>query len=120
MVAWNGHPAFIEKLATVNRSPRMKAIYAKYLDAWRDNGGELLFLLGYVQAFGKYGYWGLLERQDQPLIQTPKFAAALQFLARQPGWWADPWPLKPPPENPHLPRIDAGMGRTTDAAPRPK
>jgi hypothetical protein len=120
MVAWNGHPAFIEKLATVNRSPRMKAIYAKYLDAWRDNGGELLFLLGYVQAFGKYGYWGLLERQDQPLIQTPKFAAALQFLARQPGWWADPWPLKPPPENPHVPRIDAGTGRTTDAAPRPK
>ncbi len=96
MVAWNGHPSFIEKLATVNRSPRMKAIYTTYLNTWRDNGGELLFLLGYVQTFGKHGYWGILERQDQPLPETPKFAAALQFIAKQPAWWTDPWPVNTP------------------------
>jgi hypothetical protein len=96
MVAWNGHPTFIEKLATVNRSPRMKGIYTTYLNTWRDNGGELLFLLGYVQSFGKHGYWGILERQDQPLSATPKFAAALQFIAKQPAWWTDPWPAKKP------------------------
>lgn len=96
MVAWNGHPDFIEKLATVNRAPRMKAIYNTYLNTWRDNGGELLFLLGYVQSYGKHGYWGMLERQDEPLASAPKFAAALEFTSRQPAWWADPWPVAAP------------------------
>jgi len=98
MVAWNGHPNFIEKLATVNRAPRMKAIYNTYLNTWRDNGGELLFLLGYVQSYGKHGYWGMLERQDEPLAAAPKFAAALEFTSRQPAWWADPWPVAVPPK----------------------
>jgi hypothetical protein len=94
MVAWNGHPAFIDKLAVVNRSPRMKTVYTTYLNTWRDNGGELLFLLGYVQSPGKHGYWGMLEQQDQPLNAAPKFAGTLQFIAKQPSWWTDPWPLK--------------------------
>jgi hypothetical protein len=119
MVAWNGHPAFIDKLAIVNRSPRMKGIYTKYLDAWRDNGGELLFLLGYVQTFGRHGYWGLLERQDQPLAETPKFAAALQFMAKQPGWWADPWPViaSPTREAPSATPRDAGRAKPSEAGP---
>ena len=101
MVAWNGHPDFVDKLGTVNRAPRMKAIYTSYLNNWRVNGGELLFLLGSVQIHGKYGYWGMLERQDQPLGEAPKFAAALQFVAQQPGWWTDPWPSPPSPPSPN-------------------
>ncbi|MBC8131355.1 MAG: hypothetical protein H7X95_00130 [Deltaproteobacteria bacterium] len=72
----------------------MKSIYTTYLNTWRNNGGELLFLLGYVQRHGRHGYWGMLERQDQPLNEAPKFAAALQFIAKQPAWWNEPWPVK--------------------------
>jgi hypothetical protein len=90
MVAWNGHPAFIQKLAMVNRSPRMKEIYTKYLETWRLNGGELMFLLNFVQAYGKSGYWGALERQDQPIGEAPKFDAAIRFIAARPRWWNDP------------------------------
>jgi hypothetical protein len=96
MVAWNGHPDYVEKLATVNRSPRMNAIYTSYLNAWKQSGGELLFLLGYVQGYSKHGYWGMLERQAQPLTEAPKFSAAVQFIARNPSWWKDPWPVKAP------------------------
>jgi hypothetical protein len=118
MVAWNGHPDLIEKLATVNRSPRMKAIYTTYLNTWRDNGGELLFLLGYVQSGGKHGYWGMLERQDQPLAQAPKFAAALQFTSQQPAWWTDPWPIaRTAAPNGAAPRPSADGGVRVPATP---
>jgi hypothetical protein len=120
MVAWNENPSFIEKLAKANRSPRMKGIYTKYLNAWRNNGGELLFLFNYVQKFGKDGTWGLKERQDQPLAETPKFAATLQFMAKERRWWVDPWPVPAPPVPPSGPQpgkasaresIDAGNAR---------
>ncbi|MEO5768841.1 MAG: hypothetical protein ABIS92_10865 [Polyangia bacterium] len=121
MVAWNGHPNLIEKLATVNRSPRMKSIYTTYLNTWRDNGGELLFLLGYVQSGGKHGYWGMLERQDQPLAQAPKFAAALQFTSQQPAWWTDPWPMAAAvnPAKGAGPHPSADAGASTSATPTP-
>ena len=82
-------------MLAVNRSPRMKAIYARYLDAWRDGGGELMFLVNYVQRYGRSGYWGMLERQDQPLSDAPKMQAALEFMARRPRWWGAP--AAPPP-----------------------
>jgi hypothetical protein len=106
LVAWNGHPGFVDKLAAVNRDPRMKAVYGKYLDTWRKSGGELMFLHSYVQAYGKYGYWGMLERQDQPPEQAPKLAAALDFLTRAHRWWTDPWPRE--------------AGDPSFAGPRPK
>jgi hypothetical protein len=89
MVASNGHAAFVQKLATVNRAPRMREIYTKYLEAWRFNGGELMFLVNFVQAYGKSGYWGILERQDQPVAEAPKFDAVTRFLAKRPRWWND-------------------------------
>ena len=84
LVAYNRHPAFVEKLAAVNRSPRMKDIYKRYLEAWKDNGGDLMMLYMSVGAYGIYGYWGLLERQDQPLAETPKLAGALEFMDAHP------------------------------------
>lgn len=116
MVAWNGHPALIEKLANVNRSPRMKAIYGKYLDAWRENGGELLFLLGYVQAYGKHGYWGMLERQDQPRAKAPKLDAALEFMSKHPSWWSENWPIKKP-KNLSPPSVGAAASGGADSRP---
>jgi hypothetical protein len=92
MLAVNGHAAFVDKLAAVNRAPRMKQVYAKYLDTWRRAGGELMFLVSFVQGYGRFGYWGMLERQDEPVADAPKLGASLEFIARQPRWWTDPWP----------------------------
>ena len=97
MVAWGARAPFIDKLARVNRDPRMKGVYLKYLNAWRENGGELMFLLGFIQDYGKHGYWGMLERQDQPRENAPKYAAAMEFLERVPSWWVDAWPPRRTP-----------------------
>jgi hypothetical protein len=91
MLAGNGHLPFAEKLKAVNRAPRMKAVYARYLETWRACGGELMFLVNYVQPYG-LGYWGMLERQDQPIGEAPKMSAAVEFASRQAPWWKDPWP----------------------------
>lgn len=119
MVAWNGHPAYIDKLAQVNRAPRMKQIYAKYLDAWRDNGGELMLLLSYVQFYGRHGYWGMFERQDQPRAQAPKFDAVMEFMTRSPAWWTDPWPLNKAKAAAPAPDAGARDGALTGAAKAP-
>jgi hypothetical protein len=94
IMAWNGHPAFVAKLAAVNRSPRMKDIYERYLESWKDNGGDLLCLVNYVQVYGRFGYWGLLERQDQKVAEAPKLAGTLEFMDRHPRWW--PMPITRP------------------------
>lgn len=90
MMAWNEHPSLVEKLAWANRSPRMKDIYRRYLEAWRDNGGDLMLLVNFVQAYGKFGYWGMLERQDQPVATAPKMAGTLEFMQANARWWPAP------------------------------
>ena len=65
----------------------MKDLYGRYLEVWKDNGGDLLCLVNYVQAYSRFGYWGLLERQDQPTAQAPKLAGALEFMSKHPRWW---------------------------------
>lgn len=96
LFAADGAPAFVDKLASVNRAPRMKDVYTKYLETWRANGGELMFLLNYVFPYNRWGSWGLLERQDQPVREAPKMDAALRFIDSQAPWWNDPWPPPAP------------------------
>jgi hypothetical protein len=64
-------------LMAANQDPRMGAIYAKYLDAWRDCGGLLMCLFSSVSASSKWGSWGLLEGADQD--SSPKFDAVLKW-----------------------------------------
>jgi hypothetical protein len=42
-----------------------------------------------VQGYGPFGFWGMLERQDQPYAEAPKFSASLEFLAKQRRWWKE-------------------------------
>jgi len=58
-----------------NRDPRMYDLYAKHLRHWADAGGDLYVLFNYVTAPGKWGSWGLLEYQDQPVADAHKYRA---------------------------------------------
>lgn len=64
----------------VNRHPRMKSIYLRYLDAWRNSGGGLFTHFVNCGPYTKWGRWGALERLDQPRAAAPKFDALMTFL----------------------------------------
>ena len=64
-------------LIAANQHPRMGSIYNKYLDAWRDLGGDRMCLFSSVSASSKWGSWGLLEGADEN--SSPKFDAVIQW-----------------------------------------
>ncbi len=64
-------------LAT-NREPRMGQLYTKYLDSWRDSGGDLFCNFSSVGMWSKWGSWGLLENQND---DTAKYHAVLDWNA---------------------------------------
>ncbi|MBI5095060.1 MAG: hypothetical protein HZB26_21825 [Candidatus Hydrogenedentes bacterium] len=63
-----------------NRDPRIGALYADYLTAWKQAGGGLFMHFVNTSNFGKWGRWGAEEYLGQPLDQAPKFAALQQFI----------------------------------------
>lgn len=67
-----------------NRHPRMGAIYGKYLDAWRDTGGDLMCIYSSTGAWSKWGNWGLTEYLDEADKDQPKFKAVLEWNRRNP------------------------------------
>lgn len=69
--------ALTKLLIAVNRHPRMGAIYTKYLNAWRDLGGDLMCLFSSVASGSKWGSWGLLEGADE--YTAPKFNAVMEW-----------------------------------------
>jgi hypothetical protein len=60
---------------TANRDPRMYSLYRKHLKHWADAGGDLYVFYNYAMAPSKWGSWGLLEYQDQPIAQAHKYRA---------------------------------------------
>lgn len=71
----------------INRDPRMKNLYLRYLDAWRESGGRLFMHYNNIGAYTKWGRWGLKEHIDQPRAQAPKYDAVMEFIERTPRWW---------------------------------
>ena len=72
--------ALTKLLIAANQNARMGVVYTKYLDAWRDAGGELMCLFSSVTSSSKWGSWGLLEGADQST--SPKFEAVTQWRQR--------------------------------------
>lgn len=63
-----------------NRDPRMRHLYTNYYNAWVNNGGGMLAAFSAAAAPSKWGTFGLLEYQDQPTANAPKFRATLDFM----------------------------------------
>ena len=71
--------ALIKLFHDANRHPRMYDVTRKHLKNWADAGGDLYVLFAYVAAPSKWGSWGLLEYQDQPVAEAPKYRAFLDY-----------------------------------------
>jgi hypothetical protein len=53
------------------------------LDAWyRQSDDGLMMLFDYIEAPSKFGEWGLLESQEQPMQSAPKYQAFYDRLQR--------------------------------------
>ena len=71
----------VDKLKAVNRNPGMYAIYRQFLDEWRGNGGGLMTPYSFCGNYTKWGSWGHLEYLGQPLDETHKLRALLDWAA---------------------------------------
>jgi hypothetical protein len=67
-----------------SRSPRMRDVYSEYLNQWKASGGGLLNQFNDVSAYLKWGHWGLLEYQDQPINTAPKYQGVMDFIKANP------------------------------------
>jgi hypothetical protein len=74
--------ALTKLFIAANNHPRMGAIYTRYLDAWRDLGGDLMCIFSSVTTSSKWGSWGLLEGADQ--TTSPKFGAVIKWNRANP------------------------------------
>jgi len=69
-----------------NRDARMRPAYLRYLQTWKDGGGELFANFALSGAYGRFGSWGLLEQlQQNP--RPPKAVAIDEFNEANPCWW---------------------------------
>jgi len=66
--------------AAIERDPRMGDIYAGYLSGWASTFGDLMTLYAATGAINQYGAWGMREYSGQPISETPKLKAALDFV----------------------------------------
>jgi hypothetical protein len=70
-----------------NRHPRMKELYLEYLTGWRQAGGRMFVIFSSMGRYSKWGSWGLMEYHGQPVSETPKYQAVLEFIDKNPQWW---------------------------------
>ncbi len=70
-----------------NRSPKIKKLYADYLQLWREGGGTWFMHFVNCDGWSKWGRWGALEYASQPRAEAPKFDALQEFIVRHPRWW---------------------------------
>lgn len=63
-----------------NRHPRMKELYQKDLQHWKEIGGGVNCVFSSVSRPTKWGSWGLLEYSDQDEQTAPKWQAVRAYL----------------------------------------
>lgn len=72
--------ALTDALTALNRHPGMRDLYIEFLTHWQDAGGEEMVLYNSMSDHNKFGSWGLLEYEGQPLGEAPKYLGVLEFL----------------------------------------
>jgi hypothetical protein len=74
--AFQGNVILNTKFTAANRDPRMGDIYTKYLNQWKTlSGSELMTAYVSCREYGQWGYYGILEYQNIPVAQAPKYQA---------------------------------------------
>lgn len=72
--------ALDELFDAANRHPRMKALYARYLEDWHQAGGGAMVHFSHCGHYRKTGRFGALEYLDQPRSEAPKYDALLDWI----------------------------------------
>jgi hypothetical protein len=62
-----------------NRDPRMADRYAEYLSGLESAGVDLFANFTHIGEWSKWGAWGVLEYQQQPASEAPKWRALNSF-----------------------------------------
>ncbi len=70
-----------------NRDARMGTAFSQHFDDWRTAGGTLYMVFQSTGRWGSFGAFPLKEYQQQPMAETPKLAATLQYISDYPCWW---------------------------------
>jgi hypothetical protein len=68
-------------LEGANRDPRMYDRYIEYLDMLKAEGVDLFNHFADCGAWSKWGSWGALEYEDQPIAEAPKHRALIGWIA---------------------------------------
>lgn len=71
----------------LNADPRMEAAYTRYLQDWKDAGGQMFVNYLHLGAWTKWGSWGVLQNQNENPDSSPKYRALVKFVDSQPCWW---------------------------------
>jgi hypothetical protein len=67
-------------LNNANRDPRMYSRFMEYLCMLNAEGVNTYHHWIYVGAYSKWGSWGVLEYQDQPLDDAHKYRALIDYI----------------------------------------
>ena len=81
-------PVLTEFFTSANRKSKMKDIYTKYLNNWKNDGGKLFMNFSSTGEYGKYGSWGLLENMYQDKATAYKYQAVTEFISSNPRWFS--------------------------------
>ena len=68
-----------ERIFAANRDPRMLTRYLEYFQGLQEAGVDLFANFSHVGAWSKWGTWTVLESQDQPTNEAPKWRALLEW-----------------------------------------
>jgi hypothetical protein len=72
--------ALTDLFIAANRHPQMGVLYKMHLTNWFKSGGGLYVIFSNVAKPSKWGAWGMLEYQDQPISKAPKYRAVHEFI----------------------------------------
>ena len=77
---WLNDEALNRLFDQANRDPRMGPLYDRYLQGWREAGGQLFVNFIHCDAYSRYGRFGILEYLGQTPEQSPKLMALRRVM----------------------------------------
>ncbi|WP_380872298.1 hypothetical protein [Sphingomonas sp. DBB INV C78] len=72
--------ADVPMVMSINRDQRMYGLYKQYLQAWKKQVGGTMVLFNSTGPISQFGAWGMREYAGQPLSETPKRRAAMEYM----------------------------------------
>lgn len=73
--------AMTAKIADANRHPRMYELYMEMFEIWRESGGTDFVNFSYISQPTRWGAWGILEYQSQPVESAHKYRAVRDAIS---------------------------------------